>query len=143
MPVELTKANYIDLFNCYDLPFSLGWITTDSMGVTCADTNLASAVAASTKLKTIDYVENTLDDELRTELVSLLTTYRSVRLSVAKQDAGQLGGIGGVSYDPAQKRARIRHEIQGIVPVYKIWEVEAKRMGYSADQEPTTIRVIR
>lgn len=134
--MSLTAAQKFSLFEILEIPYgTTGNILSDD-GLSRTQKTVADSWAA--KIAVEDHLA-ALTADAETRLGLHIAEWDAIRYATARIEAGGVGGVGGATYDPNEKRREILKLVLVIVPFYRLHE----QLGALSSGDDINIRVDR
>ncbi|MCX7806466.1 MAG: hypothetical protein N3A38_14960 [Planctomycetota bacterium] len=137
--MALTDERKAALFEVLEIPVVpkiARVLPPDGPGLTAFVEEQTVAAAQACELVEARLAELTAAQEAR--LAELLDAWIEIGTDSTRVDAGTIGGLSGVSYDPDREREEIRRRVQLIVPFLRYADELVRRRSNS-----TTIPILR
>jgi hypothetical protein len=138
--MALTTAQKIALFDILETPYD------GSVDVPQGEYNLTGITyqADTTEYKLQTLITNRLTALTTPEenvLISYINDWLMVGSNITMIDAGSIGGVNGISYDPTLKLQRIQKSVKNLIPVFRYRrEIEVGQEGNKGGMNVETFR---
>ena len=126
--MAFTNAQKISVHLIINIPYSSTYTVHDGMGTAVyggytSEPGTISPVATITQ-EIRGYLDAVAANETdkETKIKSLITEYDAIALKTSKIEAGNVGPLSNVTHDYDARRARIREEMENLVPFVARWK---------------------
>jgi len=124
--MALTAAQIRSIHEILEVPYSDSYGILDHMGLTeCVGATADAAVAAKTAIAT---AVAALGADSETKVSAIVTEWDALGFKTMSLVAGQVGDVGGMTYDLNERRDLLRQRLQIYLPFYKLHEILERKL---------------